>query len=278
MMRKARFLIVAAGILASPFAALADESDELPALAPEGSEAPMDAQLSDSQGDELEAPSEAQAEIPPPTDSESAEVPLETAVSEAYSYNRIPLYQRHRPEWAASLSAAPQAFGNQNPSASQTGSGDVLGFSLQWEFQPQVLQEFGVLGFGAGLQLYPVFPETEGVEIAGSKTSNWSIGGQVRYQARFFREQILVPFAGFQLESLAYRYSGNQVARTTLQGPIFGGMLLLNALEPSAAGDIFSNHGISRSYLVAELRALTGGDSEIQIDGSSLFFGLRIEY
>jgi hypothetical protein len=66
--------------------------------------------------------------------------------------------------------------------------------------------------------------------------------------------------------------------RFQTKGPIFGGEFLLNWLDQDAARQAFAAYGIARSYLVAELRALSGSDTNVSISGRSLFFGLRIEF
>ncbi len=55
-------------------------------------------------------------------------------------------------------------------------------------------------------------------------------------------------------------------------------MLLLNFMEPSSAAEMYYSHGVSRSYLVAEMRNLAGTDANVTVSGSSYFFGLRLEF
>jgi hypothetical protein len=62
------------------------------------------------------------------------------------------------------------------------------------------------------------------------------------------------------------------------QGVFFGGMLLLNYFEPSASAEFYITTGVTRSYLVAELRQYSANDSALSLSGSSLFFGLRFEF
>ncbi len=61
-------------------------------------------------------------------------------------------------------------------------------------------------------------------------------------------------------------------------GPFGGLMLLLNPLEPSAAAEGFLASGVSRTYLLAEFRALQASDDLISFSGASLHFGLRFEF
>jgi hypothetical protein len=83
---------------------------------------------------------------------------------------------------------------------------------------------------------------------------------------------------GYQAESLAYRGALGEADRLWLRGPFVGAMFLLNVLDRETAASFYDNVGVSRSYLVAELRQLAGADERISINERSLFFGLRIEY
>jgi hypothetical protein len=246
-------------IWATPSPAFADSSVELPALAPEGAEA-------------------TQASSTPPSPSVEA-ILVEPSPSVSQSrmsvrVERVPRYQRHQPQFAISIAGALQALDNQNLTRASDSKAQVRGFSAQWEFQPRALQSAGVFGFGPSFGFYPSLPKQGG---RGGRSS-WALGGQLRYQARFFREQILVPMVGYQAESLAYRGALGEADRLWLRGPFVGAMFLLNVLDRETAASFYDNVGVSRSYLVAELRQLAGADERISINERSLFFGLRIEY
>ena len=76
------------------------------------------------------------------------------------------------------------------------------GIHFSLDYQPPFFQMFGVLAFGPEMNVYPVLPMNPGV--ASSIYSTWAYGGSVRYQARFFREQLLVPVVGYDYEHLMY--------------------------------------------------------------------------
>ncbi len=193
---------------------------------------------------------------------------------------RIPLYQYTHPHWGFELAGSYNSLGGQNLVTFQTETAKAL--SIQLEYQPEFLQSLGVIGLGPSLSTYPIF----GYAVTSHALALWSVGGQIRYQARFFRQQPIVPIAGYSVEYFTYRFqpsadfpsasapSGNFI----LQGPVVGAWLLLNIFEPSAAASLYTDYKISRSYLVAELRSQTGGDSNISITGNSFYLGLRFEF
>lgn len=188
---------------------------------------------------------------------------------------KVPLYQLASPSWGLEIAGSYAAFSNSPLGDKNPAGVKVRAFSIQWEYQPTFLQDLGVLGIGPSLSVYPVTPMHT---LTTSYLKVWSAGMQLRYQARFFTDQILVPIAGYSLEYLRYSLLGSRSGSLLLQGPFIGGWFLLNILEPSSATLLYTDHGISRSYLVAELRLSGGKDDVVRFSGNSLFFGLRIEY
>ena len=182
----------------------------------------------------------------------------------------IPEFTRLRPRWAVQLTGSANGLAPNNLSATTLSAGGI-----QFEYEPRFLQSIGVLSLGPSFDIY--------FDPSGNNTPSafavWGIGGQVRYQARFFRDQPFVPMVGYTMEQITYHFSsdGSQGAYQA-KGPVFGGYFLLNWLEKSAAADFYDNWGILRSYLVAEVRSLSGGDGTSNVDGTSCFFGLRLEY
>jgi hypothetical protein len=230
---------------------------------------------------DLEAP---QASEPAPIENAEAEleevapaISSESGESVVVLSDRVPLYQLHKPNWGIELAGSLQGFGKGATVATDRTDINVRAIGFQIDYQPRFLQSAGVIGFGPSFGLYPPTPPDANLIRT---TSQWFVGGQARYQLRLFREQPLVPMVGYAAEYLVYRYKGENAAsgRLLLQGPIFGAYLLLNWLEPSAAADMFTNNGISRSYLVGELRMLSGSDVNVDVPGKSVFFGLRVEY
>jgi hypothetical protein len=186
---------------------------------------------------------------------------------------RIPIYQRVRPQWAIEIEGSLSALGG-NPSIPNIGSAEARAVLLQFEYQPALIQSAGILGLGPVAALYPM--STTG--ITNGTLGMYAIGGQARYQARFFREQPIVPMGGYELEYLSYRLADGRSGSFINKGLFFGAMFLLNILDSDAAAEFFVNYGVCRTYLVGELRLSRGGDSVITLDGSSYYAGLRFEF
>jgi hypothetical protein len=102
-------------------------------------------------------------------------------------------------------------------------------------------------------------------------------GGEIRYQARWMAQQLLVPMGGYQVESIRYRLHGIGDGNLLVHGPFAGLMLNLSRLEPSALVDGYRTSGIRRTYLLSEVRLLQGKNETFRFDGRSFFFGLRFE-
>jgi hypothetical protein len=211
-----------------------------------------------------------------PESSESAQSPQskDTARSRARVEElQIPIYQRVRPTWGTDLSASLRGLGSGTEVQGATSSSRLNGFSLRMEYQPAWIQAVGVFGLGLSFQSFTL-PEQLGASGLGS----YSVGAQARYQLRLLREQWIVPYAGYAVERVAYRLRAGGSGSFLSQGPFFGAALLLNFLEPSVAADAYAGTGIVRTYLFAELRTPSTGDSVVRVSGRSPFFGLRFEY
>ncbi len=206
---------------------------------------------------------------------EAPPAPAPTAPPVSTRYNpRVPLYQRSRPAIGVELVGSSRGV-SADSTIPDLGSTVVRGFQLSAEYQPQFLQGVGVVSIGAQLSAYPIFETTN---ATSSKLALWSWGGQIRYQARWFREQPLVPVVGFEMARWRYSLADGSTGSFNVQGPVLGAMLLLNVLDPGAAAGFYANHGVMRSYLVAEMHQLTGEDALIQLTGNTYFFGLRFEF
>jgi hypothetical protein len=262
----------------SPMADNPTPADELPLADSETAPLPDDAAAG---AESPQDSAEAQLEEVAPVEGPSQEAETSARFT---GFDRVPLYQLHRPEWGVELAGSLQGFGKEAQIAGDVSDLKVRGVGFQFDYQPRFLQAIGVIGLGPSFGAYPVTPASDTYAAA---TAHWYVGGQVRYQARFFREQILVPMIGYAFEYMSYRYKAvhapggdlpGESGRLLLQGPVFGAWLLLNWFEPSAAADMFVNNGVSRSYLVAEMRMLQGADINVDVPGEALFFGLRIEY
>ena len=185
---------------------------------------------------------------------------------------RVPRFTRQRPYLAFEFSGSLRAFKDRGALA---GTQPIRAITGSIHIQPTFTQAMGIFSFGPAVSLYPFLPR---LSATPSGFSIWGAGGQVQYQARYFREQILVPVVGYTAEMMQYKFSDGPKGQLTTKGPYFGLYLLLNALEPRAASDFFANHGVLRSYLVAELRNLEGTDANLTLGGSSVYFGFRIEH
>ncbi len=217
-----------------------------------------------------EAEPEVAVESPPPAEDQ----PEAVSVSRRKYDPRVPIYQRVRPQWGVEAAYGSKAFGKTADAPGLPDSAAIRGYSIQMEFQPAFLQSLGVLGFGPSFALYR--PTVSGV--VNGALGLFSIGGQVRYQARYFREQPLVPYGGFAVEHVRYRLSNGTRGGVTATGPTLGVMLLLNILEPSSAAEMYVNYEIARTYLVAELRTLKGSGGGFNFSAGTPYFGLRFEF
>ena len=199
----------------------------------------------------------------------------EDAATSAQQFDpRVPLYKQLRPRWGVEASTSMNAFGG-NPSTPYGPTSKIWAVSLQLDYQPAWIQRFGVLSFGPSANVYPVLPPTD---LTNGRFSIWSLGAQIRYQARYVREQILVPTVGYDIQSMSYGLNANKNGRTTIQGSFYGLMLLLNPLDPISAADFYGNYKIMRTYLVGEVRTLSSSDPVIAFSQPSAYFGLRLEY
>ena len=210
----------------------------------------------------------------PSTPTPVSEAPEAVSIAKEARTSRAPRYTLTRPAWGVSVTGSLKALGGKDLVASQGGN-STRAIQISAEYQLPFLQSIGVISLGPSVGIYPIFPIGQTTESA---LGIWEIGGQARYQLRFFREQIFVPLAGFEVQRIAYTLQSGAAGSLIATGPLFGGMLLLNPLEPSSAAELYINHRVSRSYLVGELRGLSGSDAQISFSGLSVFFGLRLEF
>ena len=176
---------------------------------------------------------------------------------------RIPPYYYYKPQWAVGLFYAPRAFGDV--------STVIRGASIVFEYQPRFLQKIGVIGLGPVFSVYPITSPSWNLNA-------WSVGGIVRYQARWFQNQWLVPTLGFSFDRITYNVKTPPSVTTTESGPVFGLMFLLNAIDPDTAAQSFVEPGFVRSYVFAELKRPTSSDVLLANQGNVWQFGLRIEF
>jgi len=189
--------------------------------------------------------------------------------------NSFPAYQLIRPTWAVEILGSFHAFGGQALAPSQAPA-QANALNVLIEYQPAFFQSYGVLGIGPSFNLYPISPGTSTPSFFSVK----SLGAQIRYQARFFRQQPVVPIVAYSVESLSYQYNVEGSGSVLIQGPTVGLWLLLNILEPTTSHHMYLSTGIVRTYAILEWRNMSGSNGVIPAinGGGSYYFGLRFEF
>lgn len=210
------------------------------------------------------------ASVPESSDSSHEEAGSEASLKDF----RVSPYKKIRPEWGIEFSTSPNAFG-ANALTVEQGTQPIWAFSLLGEYQPAFLQDIGVIGIGPAFNIYPAIG---GTKFTPNFASLVGLGGQIRYQARYFREQPVVPVVAYSLEEFKYVFDTGMSGWTLIHGPTVGLWVLLNFLESNSASYMYINNGVTRTYLIAEYRMMTGEDSNLTIHGGSYYFGLRFEF
>lgn len=214
----------------------------------------------------------ARAEDSPPSAQPSAvagtqETRAPASVTAKQRKERAANYDNYLPEWALQIDASLNGLG-PNPISPPTVTSLSSAASIGAEYQPRFLQDIGVVSLGLNTNFYG----------AQSQFLAFSVGGLVRYQAKFFRQQFLVPMAAYAFEYFNYYLNNGATGRTLSQGPQFGLWLLLNALDQEAARDFFIDNHVARTYLVLEAHNMNASDINIDFGGFSFYFGLRFEF
>lgn len=260
-MRSYMCLIFSFLLFAAPPVFAEDSSDEIADIIT--SESPEVAEESDSM----------------PITSESS------SVAELEPQEKLPPYETERPNTSFQFHMSMQALGSAYTTQNTSGrlEYDVKAFGATYEFLPVFLQGIGLFGLGATFNFYNIsdyiMPNGQADELGARSFSLWSFGGVARYQARWFRGQWLVPYAGYEYQHMAYNFSkGAGKGNTIVSGPVFGGLLYLNWLSHHDARILHQDYGIERSYLFAEVKNLTAADEpSLDID-QAIYFGLRLEF
>lgn len=174
---------------------------------------------------------------------------------------RYPYVQTARPKWALELTGGFALPG---------GSFAMGGGALRAEWQPPWTQAGGILSIG------PALDYTLGLLGGG-------IGGVIRYQARYFRNQPIVPFGGYTalcyISSTSLADPTAQLSASLVHGPFVGGQIFLNFFDQDAASEFYVDFGILRSYLIAEVRFLQGIAAGLPTANSPTYYaGLRFEF
>ncbi len=210
----------------------------------------------------------------------SQDVDDSDSVSEKKWERGIPRYDQERPSIGFQIVYSPNALNDDLVATNEVGVNESytmsqIGIGIDW--QPKFIQALGVVALGATGNIYPVSP-LDGITSGGLDI--WSVGVSGKYQAKWFRGQWVVPYAGYEAQYLNYSTQTNEIGsgNTVLTGPVFGALLLLNWMEPRAAFELYDNTSIKRSYLFAEWKNLTSDTQPLfSTNQASLHFGLRLE-
>lgn len=254
--------------------ASAEELPPLPALE-ESTEEPV-AETS-AELEQVDVPAEPEVVTLTPT-----EEPSEGQSTSRFDRS-IPPYDRENPTVGIDIHASLQSLGSTIKSESSLAPGvlnesNVRNFGVGFEYEPKFMQSIGVFSLGPSVNMYVLDPAGD---LTESAFSIFSLGFSGKYQLKFMRSQILVPFVGFEAQMIRYSFheeTGLGTGWTTTTGPTFGGMLLLNWMEPSSAHNLFAEYGIKRTYLVGEAKLLKADNALFSVDGTAVYFGMRMEY
>ncbi len=187
----------------------------------------------------------------------------------------VPYYQQKRPQWALELAAAARSgFGSEGRIAG-SGSSGVRSFQILGEYQPLWFQSAGVLGLGVSAGLYSTDPSNQ---VTRNLAGLLSYGAQARYEAKFIRNQWVVPTVGYASEWVKYSLQSGASGTVQAGGIFYGAMVLLSAFDEASAAEMYANLGVSRVYLLAESRSREGTDANLTLSGRTYFFGLRFEF
>lgn len=187
---------------------------------------------------------------------------------------RIPRYQQMNTGWSFDLTFSPNSLGGKDI-VPEMGGAKTRGVLLNAEYLFPNFQKLGVFSIGPTLGIYSVATDSP---IVSNRYSLWTVGGKIRYQLRFLREQWVVPTAAFHFEYFRYSFLTSGTGGTFLTGPSFGLWVLLNPFDPDSSAQFYSEHSIKRSYLTAEYKVLSGSQNALTVSGASYFFGLRLEW
>ena len=184
------------------------------------------------------------------------------------------VYQNKRPSFGLQFTIAPEAFSNNKLSTFQ-GSSSISGLEMAFSYQPSFLQDYGILGIGPILGVYPIFANSE---LTANFASIWSWGGHVQYQARYFHQQVIVPVLGYEVRQTAYHFISESYGKILVHGPKVGLWFFLNVLDPRSATHFYLSTGVLRTYLLLDALYERGINSSLSIRDWTYKIGLRVEF
>jgi hypothetical protein len=183
-------------------------------------------------------------------------------------------YDYKKPSFGLQFTVTPEAFAHQQLSSLQ-GSYSISGFETAFDYQPSIFQNYGILGLGAVLGIYPFLKNSN---LTNSAFSIWSWGGRIQYQARYFHRQPLVPILGYEAYQTIYRFTSELYHRILMHGPKMGLWFFLNILDPNSATSFYLDKRILRTYLLLESLYERGNNNSVSIRGWTYKLGLRVEF
>lgn len=186
-----------------------------------------------------------------------------------------PLYQLHEPKWGLQLNGSWGAAGSSRINTASNAEQATHAIEFHWDYQPLFLRDYGLLAIGPYIGLNPLNGKSS--ELDTNPMAN-NVGGiELRYQMRYFKEQAFVPIIGYHIESRGYKIRGSRAKRFTAHGPSAGLWFLLNGLDKKTAAFSYLDYGISRTYIITEVKWKRAQSSELSMDGFQTHAGLRFE-
>lgn len=183
------------------------------------------------------------------------------------------------PKFSFHFTLSPQGMGSAeflirgaNPAMGKFVSNIAMG--------TQPLHFLGVWGGGAVMDAYIPFSKVG--QGPSPMAYAFSLGGEIRYQARFWDRQPLVPSISYAFKRMTYRLLDGTLGGLPVQEPSVGLWLNLNWIDPVVAGNFRRDIGVQRTYLMVEYRRIISGvteqTSDVVVSGDLLQAGLRFEF
>lgn len=138
--------------------------------------------------------------------------------------------------------------------------------SLQLEYQPKFIQDYGILGIGASFSVADSIQTHSNLGFGG--------GALLRYQFKYTPHQIIVPNLGYQAEYRTYSgYTGSALNGPYLfHSPFAGVWLNVSELDKSSA------HNVNKTYVIVEVRNNFVQNNAIWLSNYNAYAGIRLEF
>lgn len=159
------------------------------------------------------------------------------------------------------------------------GSVYNLGFRVGFEWNP--LNKYGKLFLGGGVGFTTAPNSYDLGDGVARSFYTFPIGIHISYHLDYFDHQFLVPFGRAGIVNTLGTLVGSERGIENHVGFNFGGglKLLLNKIDNTSANNLFTNAGISYTYLVVEyiLSVSSGFLSTADFSSTEIRAGLRFE-